>query len=131
MNFLEETMERMKPMEQKPLVKRTFGQVWEQWQRKKRTMVSDSLNDTYSMFREQYIAPFADMQMAEFGIPTVNKIRELVRATPFYELLRFKSENCLPLFFFVDVTLGEVVVYAASHRYIRRKKATQIMRYLR
>lgn len=125
MNFSEGTME------QKPLVKRTFGQVWEQWQRKKRTMVSDSLNDTYSMFREQYIAPFADMQMAEFGIPTVNKIRELVRATPFYELLRFKSENCLPLFFFVDVTLGEVVVYAASHRYIRRKKATQIMRYLR
>ena len=117
--------------EQKPLVKRTVGQVWGQWQRKKRTMVSDSLNDTYSMFREQYIAPFADMQMAEFGIPTVNKIRELVRATPFYELLRFKSENCLPLFFFVDVTLGEVVVYAASHRYIRRKKATQIMRYLR
>lgn len=67
-------------MEQKPLVKRTFGQVWEQWQRKKRAAVSSSLNDTYSMFREQYIAPFADMQMAEFGIPTVNKIRDLVRS---------------------------------------------------
>lgn len=117
--------------EQKPLVKRTFGQVWEQWQRKKRAAVSDLLNDTYSMFREQYIAPFADMQMAEFGIPTVNKIRDLVRAAPYYEQVRFKSENCLPLFFFVDVTLGEVVAYAASHRYIRRKKATQIIRYLR
>lgn len=117
--------------EQKPLVKRTFGQVWEQWQRKKRTMVSDSLNDTYSMFREQYIAPFADMQMAEFGIPTVNKIRDLVRAAPFYEQLRFKSENRLPLPFFVDVTLEEVVGYAASHRYIHRKKATRIIRYLR
>ena len=58
-------MEQTKQKEQKPLVKRTVGQVWEQWQRKKRTMVSDSLNDTYSMFREQYIAPFADMQMAE------------------------------------------------------------------
>lgn len=124
-------MEQTKQKEQKPLVKRTFGQVWEQWQRKKRTMVSDSLNDTYSMFREQYIAPFADMQMAEFGIPTVNKIRELVRATPFDEQVRFKSENRLPLPFFVDVTLEEVVGYAALHRYIHRKKATQIIRYLR
>lgn len=124
-------MEQTKQKEQKPLVKRTFGQVWEQWQRKKRTMVSDSLNDTYSMFREQYIAPFADMQMAEFGIQTVNKIRELVRATPFDEQVRFKSENRLPLPFFVDVTLEEVVGYAASHRYIHRKKATQIIRYLR
>lgn len=124
-------MEQTKQKEQKPLVKRTVGQVWEQWQRKKRTMVSDSLNDTYSMFREQYIAPFADMQMAEFGIQTVNKIRELVRATPFDEQVRFKSENRLPLPFFVDVTLEEVVGYAALHRYIHRKKATQIIRYLR
>lgn len=117
--------------EQKPLVKRTVGQVWGQWQRKKRTMVSDSLNDTYSMFREQYIAPFADMQMAEFGIPTVNKIRELVRATPFDEQVRFKSENRLPLYTLVDISLEEVVDYAASHCYIHRKKATQIIRYLR
>lgn len=124
-------MEQTKQKEQKPLVKRTFGQVWEQWQRKKRAVVSSSLNDTYSMFREQYIAPFADMQMAEFGIQTVNKIRELVRATPFDEQVRFKSENRLPLPFFVDVTLEEVVGYAALHRYIHRKKATQIIRYLR
>lgn len=124
-------MEQTKKKEQKPLIKRTFGKVWEQWQRKKRAAVSSSLNDTYSMFREQYIAPFADLQMAEFGIPTVNKIRELVRATPFYEQVRFKSENRLPLFFFVDVTLEEVVGYAALHRYIHRKKATQIIRYLR
>ena len=124
-------MEQTKQKEQKPLVKRTFGQVWGQWQRKKRTMVSDSLNDTYSMFREQYVAPFADMQMAEFGIPTVNKIRDLVRATPFDEQVRFKSENRLSLYELVDISLEEVVGYAASHRYIRRKKATQIIRYLR
>ncbi len=124
-------MEQTKQKEQKPLVKRTVGQVWEQWQRKKRTMVSDSLNDTYSIFREQYIAPFADMQMAEFGIQTVNKIRELVRATPFDEQVRFKSENRLPLHTLVDISLEEVVDYAASHRYIHRKKATQIIRYLR
>ncbi len=114
------------------IIKKTFGQVYQQWVRIKSKSVSLNLRENYKFFNERFFATFADIKITAFHASHFKKILSSVyELTSAEELDKYNQANKIPLKAMVKVTLMEILDYCISRHYIKRVRGLSIIKDLK
>jgi len=114
------------------IIKKTFGEVYQQWVRIKSKSVSFNLRENYKFFNEHFFTPFADIRITNFHASHFKKIISSVyELTSAEELDKYNQANKIPLKAMVKVTLMEIIDYCISRHYIKSARGLAIIKDLK